>query len=87
MLPGLHFFLLFFFTSQNVIQIGFSAVQFHIENLFWMGRALHLLSFLIQDAGRTLFIGTPVEIRRTTGAADLDGAFCEIVRRSRGGAS
>ena len=58
-----------------------------VATTHFMEEAEYCDRFLIQDAGRTLFIGTPVEIRRTTGAADLDGAFCEIVRRSRGGAS
>ena len=53
----------------------------------FMEEAEYCDRFLIQDAGRTLFIGTPVEVRRQTGAADLDGAFCEIVRRARGGES
>lgn len=49
----------------------------------FMEEAEYCDRFLIQDAGRVLVIGTPVEVRRSVAAATVEEAFIRIIERNR----
>ena len=49
----------------------------------FMEEAEYCDRFLIQDAGRVLALGTPLEVRRRAGAASVEEAFARIVTEAR----
>ncbi|WP_443744352.1 ATP-binding cassette domain-containing protein [Sutterella sp.] len=49
----------------------------------FMEEAEYCDRFLIQDAGRVLALGTPLEVRRRAGAASVEEAFARIVTDAR----